>query len=349
MKRVGSSSNTDTFIFAMDVDQNKLMDSGDYVLEVAWQGSNRTTGIVLYRYIPANPGGDPLVDANGYADGYSLPGSLGAQVWSDYAHNGGSASGTEMETYVPWAQLGVPTGTPIYYHVASSINSHLNKVVDNLGGQGGGMGAFGYYQGRITPDRTGSTQPGGSVSYSHTLTDSGTFADTYDLKVHSSMGYRLDLYVNGTLVGTDATGNGSFSDPGDYLAPGWDSNGDGYPDISLASGGTAAVTLKVTSDSSPASAADAATVTETSEGDGSSTTATDTTYVGTVTLSPDHSGDAAAGMTATYTHTLTNLLAPGNFRITDQSTAGFRVDLYQGSTWIATDLTGDGPLTRPRS
>jgi len=322
VKRVGSSSNSQTFFFAMNVNQNKRMgafaDHPDYVLVVDWKGSNRSTGIQLYTYLPADSvNGDPLVNASGFADGYSLPGSIGTLVWSDYMKSGGSASGQEMETYVPWLDIGVPYGTPIYYHVSSSNNTKLSTAQDNLGGPGGGLGAFGYYQHTISPDSQGSTAPGGTVSYTHTLSNNGSFPDTYTIGASSSIGYPLSLYVNGSSVTLPAT-------------------------VALDAGASATIRVDVATVASPASAVDTTTISASSAGDGTMVSATDTTYVGTVSLAPNGNATAVPGMAASYSHTLTNLLASDTFNFSVSGSAGWRLDLYEGSTLIATDLNGNG-------
>ncbi len=318
VKRVGSSSNTQNFMFAMDVNQNKRMDSTDYVLVVGWQGSNRSTDIQLYTYVPADPtSGDPLVNASGLADGYSLPGSIGTLVWSDYTKSGGSASGQDMETYVPWSAIGVPYGTPIYYHVSASNNTKLSTAQDNLGGPAGGLGAFGYYLYTISPDQQGSTAPGGAVSYSHTLANTGTFTDTFTIDATSGMGYGLAVTVDGAAVTLPAT-------------------------VTLAGGATASIGVTVATAASPASAVDTTTVSATSAGDGGTVRATDTTYVGTVSLAPNGSDTAVAGMTASFAHTLTNLIASDTFNFSVTSSAGWPVSLYAGGTLIGTYDPGAG-------
>ena len=261
--------------------------------------------------MPANAStGDAMVDVNGYADGYTLPGSLGTDVL-DYSQQGGSPAGTEMECSVLWSALGVPYGWPIYYHVSSSNNGTLNSAMDNCGGAGGGLGAFGFHAGSITaaPASQG-TAPGGTVTYTITLQNTGTFMDTYNLTASSSMSY------------------------GVFLSPTSVSN--------LAAGATATITLTVPASLLPAAAVDTTTVQATCGGDGSISPCSVTTYVGTVTLSASASKTAVAGNTASYPLSLTNMLATDRFNFTSHSTAGFRIDLYAGATLIATSLTGNG-------
>ena len=86
---------------------------------------------------------------------------------------GGSSIGDRFEVYIPWAQLGVPAGTPIYYHVSSSTNGNFSSGLDNLGGPDGKLGSFGVFAVGLAPDRTASTASPGTVNYCHTVTNTG--------------------------------------------------------------------------------------------------------------------------------------------------------------------------------
>ena len=52
------------------------METNEPVIGVTWQGSNRRINVYVFSYVSLAPAGDPLVDAGGFADGYTLPGSI---------------------------------------------------------------------------------------------------------------------------------------------------------------------------------------------------------------------------------------------------------------------------------
>lgn len=318
VERVGSSSNSQEFLYFMDTGQDKRMNFTDFVLVVSWKGSNRSTGATLYRYSPKDStNGDPMVDSSGFADGYSMPGQLGSAVWSDYSKVGGSESGLEMECYVPWVQLGVPYATPIYYHVSASNNTKPSTAQENLGGPGGGIGSFGFYEATLAPDNTGNAIAGSSLFFTHTLSNTGSFDDVFTLSFNSSMGYAVALTVDGTPVSS------------------------GYQ-LSLVRGASATIGVEVTTAALPSTAVDTTTLYALSEGDGFNYSVTDTTYIGDVTLGPDGSLSTAERMSAVFDHTLTNNLSGDLFNFTASSSQGFRLDLYIDGVLAATDLTGDG-------
>ena len=84
-----------------------LMQSGEKLLRVSWQGNTRSTVAELYDYVESASGGDPLIGysalapAGDYGDGYTMPGDKTNAV-SLYNTSYGSSSGTEMETILPY-------------------------------------------------------------------------------------------------------------------------------------------------------------------------------------------------------------------------------------------------------
>ncbi len=160
-KRVGSSNNTETFMYYKDGDGDGLMENGDIALYGRWQGSTRNVDMQMCEYIPADPiNGDPMVwqesdvgtplsypegatvpeEWVGSADGYTLAGSFVNCGPRDGLIGIGSANGIEMEWQVPWQVVGMTNGinTKITYHI-STMNSEVNdnnppgQVDDNMG------------------------------------------------------------------------------------------------------------------------------------------------------------------------------------------------------------------------
>jgi uncharacterized repeat protein (TIGR01451 family) len=137
--RAGSVSNTTDWWFYIDNDANGSMQSGENVLRVSWQGSNRSTTRSLCTYTAVAPGGDPLVSpSTGQADGYDMPGTVGACTTLLPNLTGGDNTGLRMETSLPWSALGFSGPTGLGFHVASSNGANLpNQIDDNMDGPGG--------------------------------------------------------------------------------------------------------------------------------------------------------------------------------------------------------------------
>lgn len=140
VERYASTKNQNDWWFYLDLDNDGRMQSGEPVFRVRWQGSNRSTERTLWTYIAADAAlGDALVsDISGLADGHDMPGSISSSQDLDAAGPalaGGSAAGTEMETYLTWAELGQTGPTSLGFHIASSNGVNLpNQLDDNMDG-----------------------------------------------------------------------------------------------------------------------------------------------------------------------------------------------------------------------
>ncbi len=146
VERYANANNRTDWWFYVDTDDDGLVESNEYVLNVRWQGSNRSTDRILWQYVPAAAGGDPVtVGAPPKGDGYDMPGAITAPQ-SLGSLSGGSSTGTEMESFLAWTQLGLPGPSNIGFHVASSNGANLpNQLDDNMDAPGGGRLA-------LTPD-----------------------------------------------------------------------------------------------------------------------------------------------------------------------------------------------------
>jgi uncharacterized repeat protein (TIGR01451 family) len=200
-QRYASSTNTDNFIYYADTNNDGVMETGEPVVVVSWQGSNRTIGVSVGTYASYYPGGDPMVCTTGYtagqnctgsfADGYHLPGSiinLPSSGHPDYSGQWGSTTGTEMEWKVSWADLGLSNspGTPFTFHVASTnsqpgAGSFPAQVDDNMGGCGGKGGTTQYGGATLTPAQTITLTTATSYTTTHTLTNTGNGSDNFTL------------------------------------------------------------------------------------------------------------------------------------------------------------------------
>jgi hypothetical protein len=384
-----TSQATLTYSFVMDVNADGFATAVDRVLQVTWKTGNPNVNVKLFAYAPFNPGGDPLACPNaascpsalnphaavGFVDGYTMPGTTGAQLWTPPApvpacggsaagdECGGDGVGTRFEVYVPWSQLGVPQGSPIYWHVSSSTNAQFNQAKDNVGGPDGMLGTFGVFGVDFTPDRTGFSLSPGTVDYCHTVLNTGNFHDTYNLKGVSTLGASVSLYVDtggctaGALMAVDANGDGSFTGPGDSVTPAWDTNGDGQPDTgSVNAGATFKVLIRVgfPAGLDGASGQMVATATSITRPALVFDTVTDRTSVGPVALIPNLSLTATPGATVSFgPHTVRNQQpVTDTFRWSITSSHGYAVALYsdQGGApgmLLATDSNGDGVWDGP--
>ena len=136
--RAGSVTNTTDWWFYIDKNADGLLQSGEAVLRVSWQGSNRSTARNLCSYVAAAPGGDGIQNAGGQADGYDMPGTLGACAALLPNLTGGDATGLRMETLLPWSALGFSGPTSLGFHVASSNGGNLPaQLDDNMQGPAG--------------------------------------------------------------------------------------------------------------------------------------------------------------------------------------------------------------------
>jgi len=266
-ERFGSASNTQTFVYYADVDFDGLMETGETVIGVTWQGSNRRINVYVFTYVSQAPGGDPMVDTNGFGDGYTLPGTF-ANVPSggNPTRTGGwgSANGLQMEFYVTWAELGLAPNSPFNFHVSSS-NASLGssgfaaQVDDNLAGCGGGPGTMAQTGVTFTPDRTLTGIVGQAVVGVHNLTNTGNATDSFDFSESVSG----DL-IPGVTYYEDTDASGTLT-PGDILLT--DTDGDSFPNTALLPPG-ASITVLIVYNIPPGTAGgDSATVVSTASSD----------------------------------------------------------------------------------
>jgi len=303
--RVASSSNRQEFYFYADTNENGYMESGEPVVGVSWWGKTRVTEVSLYSYAAAAAGGDPMGSPAGSADGWTLPGSLTGGTVLERV-NGGAANGVEMEARVSWTALGVPSGTPIRFHVSSSNSSNVpDQIDDNMGGPGGSVGTTRFGGVIIRPDVATTVVPAGLAVMAHTVTNSGSAPDAVDLSWSASGSFT----PSGVGFYRDVNGDGLL-DAGDL--PLADTTGDGLPDTGLiAAGGVLSILAAA---DAPAAVTDGqvCSLTITARSDGvptQSDTATDTITVAAPTMTlvkSVSSAVAAPGDLLTYNVTYTS-------------------------------------------
>ncbi|TPW09931.1 MAG: Uncharacterized protein FD129_2046 [bacterium] len=241
--RAASSTNIQRFIYYADSDNDGLMETGERVIVAGWKGSNRRVDLYLGHYVASNPGGDPMLDINGYSDGYDLPGTipdLSSTGTPDYSGDWGAVDGVSMEWEVPWADavgapgLGLAPGSAFTFHVSSTNSnpgaaSFPDQVDDNMGGCGGGAATTQYAQLDFFPDRNLAAAAGTTVYAAHRVTNLGNGADLFDLTAGAPTGshspgvaFFRDVDRSGTWSGGDValtnTGGGTAIDTGTMAA-----------------------------------------------------------------------------------------------------------------------------------
>jgi uncharacterized repeat protein (TIGR01451 family) len=94
------------------------------------------------------------------------------------------------------ARVDVPAGTlpsvnPVSFTATSSNNPAQSDTIGNT------VTVISLAAVDFSPDQGGSTTPGGTISYAHTLTNTGNIADTFDLTFASSQGWNYVFYDSG--------------------------------------------------------------------------------------------------------------------------------------------------------
>jgi len=206
--RTGSSKNTQNFIYYADIDNDGLMETGEPVIGANWKGSNRDVTVSLGTYQAVAASGDPMVDQNGFGDGYTLPGTVPNMTQYDQG-TWGSANGLMMEIYLPWnALVGIDPGTGHSIHVSSTnvtitAPSLPGQVEDNIGGCGGGSGSTQYANLNFSGASSLQGGPLSTVYGPHHLINLGNGDDTFVFTSlvsgsHSpSIAYFLDIDSDG--------------------------------------------------------------------------------------------------------------------------------------------------------
>lgn len=353
LQRKEGTNNQMNYVFYMDSNRSVYMENNEKVLQVLTQ--NTSASISEYdNYVRAGAGPndplDKLVDANGFADGWTIQGTVSAitpastptaALFTNCGGNPATGCFTDnsktsgFEVALPWADV-TPVNPsygsapfPIDFHVSSLSGQNIPaQIQDNLGGPGGRLGSFGYSSVTVTPNNTGSSLQNNNQCFTHTVTNTGIFADTFNLAASSSNGYTV-------TIKTACGGSTITSTP------------------QVASGGTYSIAVEISIPSSaPTGTIDVTTVTATSVLNPSATgSAADITGIGAVTITPPAQSkngclnSVNSLCTVTYTETITNNVLADNFDIRGVSATGWKVEYFDGATLMATDLNGDGTFS----
>ncbi len=260
-----------TYLVFLDLDGDHWLESGDLVLRYSLTGGNAYSGASLYRYVPADPAGDPLP-----GDGARPPGSWSTQIAlpAGSVTGAGEAGGTQFEARIALGAIGVAPDTPI----AMQFGSTLGGARDDTSPL-----ALRRYGVSLTPaSRSSGASADTTVTYVHTVRNTGNTPATYGISINSTSDWQVTVSrAQGASEVTSVT-----------LAPGEAADlivavhvPAGTPD-----GVRDTATLRVMDLARPAVTA----------------TANDTTLVGPVIVIPDQSGSMAPGGTITFRNTVIN-------------------------------------------
>lgn len=232
--REASDNNRINFIYYADTDNDGVMELGEPVITAEWQGSNQSVTMEKGTYEPVNPAGDLMVDGNGYADGYNMPGTIENRTTFPTMIGRGANNGVEMEWRVRWQDLGIVPGAAITWHISSSNNDPFSQSIgaqidDNMGGCGGGTGGTQFAALTFTPDHTNDVRLAQITYQSHSITNFGNYEDAFNLFTVASGGWSansIQYYADNGTIGTYEPGT-------DVLLTDTDGDGGSLPDTGL--------------------------------------------------------------------------------------------------------------------
>ncbi|MDH5633375.1 MAG: DUF11 domain-containing protein [Gammaproteobacteria bacterium] len=132
VERVAGTSNSTDWFFYIDVDNDGLMEAGEKVLRIAWNGNTRATSRELWDYVPLLPAGDSMA-----GDGYTMPGGISNKQTMAGA-SGGATDKLSMESWIAFSEIGLSGPQSIQFHIAAGNSTALpGGIIDNMNGPAG--------------------------------------------------------------------------------------------------------------------------------------------------------------------------------------------------------------------
>ena len=290
------------YLAFIDRDGDMRLETGDRVVKYSLAGGNAFSSARLFAYVPANTAaGDPMPGNAGRPAG-----TWGTEVAVPAGSLGGATEdgGVQLEGRITWAALGIPAGTPVTMQFTSSLGSARDST---------DLVAMRRYGVTVTPDRTSGASADTTVTYTHTVANTGNMSGTFGLTATSSKGWTTAIRRA--------------------------DNGLPVTSITLAVGESLDIVVSLLI---PANAAngvkDTLTVTATHTSvAGVTGTALDLTTVGPVLVIPDRTGMMAPGGTILYNNSvLNNTEETRTITLTAVSDKGWPTTLYSadGTTVI---------------
>ncbi len=240
LRRSGQDTATRVFHLFLDADNDARLETGEPVIRVALIGSTGANRVERDVYVAAAAGGDPLVDASGFADGFR-PDGWGSGTAQLLSANTGSVPGQPaVEVGVPWSSLGLSPGQPLQFHGTLGINPNRVGARDNVGDPSGRAGTTAFRSLTLGAGVDIAVAPGATALLWHAVTNTGNLPARIGLGIRSQVGNDLTIRADSdgdgtpdTLLAFDAGGDGVLTSPGDVLYPAGDTDGDGVLDMGV--------------------------------------------------------------------------------------------------------------------
>lgn len=345
LERLEGATSQMRYLFYMDSNQNVYMDNGEKVFQILTLNSSASVDKYQSYNQAALRDNDKLESpTTGYADGWAIQGTVTdltvpappspgitplAALFTQNFSDGTVVEG--FEARFPWYLI-TPINPayatypfPLSFHISSLSGTQVpGSIQDNMGGPGGKTGTFAYSGVTVTPDNTGTSIPGVVKCYTHSVNNTSSFTDSYNLSAVSSQGYSV---VVRNSCGGSAIGATPQINPGSSYA--------------------IAVEITIPGGASPGTV-DVTTVTAASVLDPfhATSSARDTTAIGNLAITPaSQSKTACLGgvyCTVDYAQTITNQLLTDTIDIRAISIQGWKVEYLDGATVFAVDNNGDG-------
>lgn len=180
VSRWGTTNNVTDWWFYLDIDNDGLLQSGEPVFRVSWQGNSGDTDRVIYDYVADDTtNGDLLVNPVG--DGYTMPGTITNAV-TLLSATGGTSDQAAMESWLAWATLGETGPISMGFHIASSNGVNIpTSIIDNMDGPAGGSLSFP----DLSVSKSVSADPvnsGNTFTYTVSITNNGD-ADATNISI----------------------------------------------------------------------------------------------------------------------------------------------------------------------
>ncbi|MEM5814710.1 MAG: Ig-like domain-containing protein, partial [Candidatus Aenigmatarchaeota archaeon] len=318
-RRVAAPGPAITMVVYIDMNSDGYLNqSVDRVARFGWTSDGKYT-LNLGLYNASNGVADPLT-----GDGVDEPGNFINSTLIEHGVPGGGGDDLELETRINWTLLNTVPGTPLKFHVSSARGDGSilpAQVEDNMNYTDTMLNDV-----SIFPDNSGGAKAGNTVTYSHTVKNTGNIADTFDINASSNKKFNFTLaFANGTAL--------------------TDTDGDGTADVGrLAPGDSIQIAVNITVNATaPTGTIDTTTVKATASLSSATDSAIDVTTVGNLAVFPPRYGRIANNTLISYNHTILNSLGTSPvIDVNATSANGWTATVFFANGTALADTNGNG-------